>query len=480
MRRIALTLGLAAVASLSQAQGWNDYFLTGNVWKSVRNFISTDKTFLETLVPQALGGLDDPQAIAVGGPTNDIYIADRTVGAILQFDRLTGAFERTIGAGTLADCRGLAFGADNLLYASDLTSNAVYRFNAETGALVGTFVTANQGGLQQATGITFKAGGHLFVADPAANNVKVYSRVNGAFLRVFTTGGVLNGPQSVAFAPNNTLLVTSPGTGEILRYNGSTGAYIGIAVGRLSGGLGAPRSIAVSPDGKLFVVDQFNNQVLRFDANTGTFIDIFATNGSPAVGAFGLGVRKLQSMTLTHDGGLGGDTLSGFIRLNGPAHPGGTAVSFQSSDTNVATVNPSFSVAEGLNIGFYNFQLKGQAVDKDVTITGTLGRSISVSVTAFRSIINSLTTPSDTVAGGTTVTGTIGMNGTAPSNGAAVIMSSSNTSLATVAPRVTILAGQRSRTFPITTFPVVANSPVTITGLRAGVTVTKTITLTPP
>lgn len=481
MRRFTLAMTLAlGVAPMSFAQGWNDYYLTGNVWKSVRTYVSTDRTFLETLVPQSLGGLDDPQAIAVGGSTNDIYIADKTTLSILQFDRTTGLYERAIGAGTVGECRGLTIGADGLLYASSATSNAVYRYNPATGAFVDTFVLNNLGGLQTASGIAFKPGGHLFVADSTANNVRVYSRVNGALLRVFTTGGNLSGPNSIAFAPDGSLLVNNPGTSQVLRYNGSTGAYIGVSVTAGSGGLGTPRSISVSPDGKLFVVDQIQSKVLRYNANTGAFIDQFTDSGSPSVGAFGLGVRKVQAISLTSDGGVGGDTMFGSFRLNGPALPGGTTVSFQTSDATVATVAPTFTVAQGVTLGYYNFQLKGQAVEKQVSITATLGRSVSVSTTVFRTIVSSITTASDTVAGGVPLAATLTLNGTAPVNGAAVITSSSNTAVATVVPRVTVLAGQRSRGFTINTSAVLSNQSVTITGLRAGVTVTKTITVTPP
>src|SRR5262245_55197758 len=74
----------------------------------------------------------------------------------------------------------------------------------------------------------------------------------------------------------------SPGSRSILRYNGTTGAFISAFVPSGSGGLNAPRGMTFGPDGNLYVLnsdptDNFN--ILRYDGTTGDFMDVFVSGG---------------------------------------------------------------------------------------------------------------------------------------------------------------------------------------------------------
>jgi hypothetical protein len=72
------------------------------------------------------------------------------------------------------------------------------------------------------------------------------------------------------------------------------------------------------------------------------------------------------------------------------------------------------------------------------------------------------------VVGGNTSQGTATLTSAAPSGGAVVTLSSSNTSAATVPASVTIAAGATSVTFTVSTVSVTASTPVTITGASGG------------
>jgi hypothetical protein len=100
--------------------------------------------------------------------------------------------------------------------------------------------------------------------------------LTGAFLDGFATGGQ-NGPIDLVFGPDRNLYVlNSPGTNlEVLRFNGSTGAFINVFVSSFSGGTDGS-SLIFGPDGNLYVTTGFiGNSVRRFNGSTGQFIDEF-------------------------------------------------------------------------------------------------------------------------------------------------------------------------------------------------------------
>ena len=65
-----------------------------------------------------------------------------------------------------------------------------------------------------------------------------------------------------------------------MRYNGTTGAFVGAFVSTGSGGLDRPAGLIFGPDGNLYVSSQNNDAVLRYNGATGAFIDAFVPTGS--------------------------------------------------------------------------------------------------------------------------------------------------------------------------------------------------------
>jgi hypothetical protein len=84
------------------------------------------------------------------------------------------------------------------------------------------------------------------------------------------------------------------------------------------------------------------------------------------------------------------------------------------------------------------------------------------------------------VVGGNTSEGTASLTSAAPSGGAVVTLSSSNTSAATVPASVTVPAGAFSATFTVSTASVTASTSLTISGAFGGIARSATLTVTPP
>jgi DNA-binding beta-propeller fold protein YncE len=66
----------------------------------------------------------------------------------------------------------------------------------------------------------------------------------------------------------------------LLRYNGTTGAFIDTFIPPGSGGLTFTHGNTFGPDGNLYVPNNVGNNVYRFNGTTGALIDTFIPSGS--------------------------------------------------------------------------------------------------------------------------------------------------------------------------------------------------------
>jgi sugar lactone lactonase YvrE len=127
----------------------------------------------------------------------------------------------------------------------------------------------------------------------------------------------LGGPRGQAFGADGNLYVASRFTNEVLKYDGKTGAYLGVVVPSGSFGLHAPWALTFGPDGNLYVGGVLSNNVVRYNMTTGA-IDEFLPSSS--------GVYNPDGLTFDSVGNLyassGPD--SGVLRFQGPggASPG--------------------------------------------------------------------------------------------------------------------------------------------------------------
>ena len=94
-------------------------------------------------------------------------------------------------------------------------------------------------------------------------------------------GGGTGGNGVARMAANAGWSVASFDSDAILRYDGSTGEFLGEFVGTGVGGLDGPDAgTTFGPDGHLYVPSFFTNRVLRYHGVTGAFLGIFAGLGA--------------------------------------------------------------------------------------------------------------------------------------------------------------------------------------------------------
>jgi outer membrane protein assembly factor BamB len=150
---------------------------------------------------------------------------------------------------------------------------------------LGTLVDqAGNGGLDRSTGMAFGPDGDLYVGSLNGNDVLRYNATTGAFMGEFVTSGSggLTTPalEGLAFRPDGKLYVASRDDATVLRYDATTGAFLDTFVPANSGGLSTIKGMVFGPDGNLYISSAGTNQVLRYDGTTGAFLGVLVAAGS--------------------------------------------------------------------------------------------------------------------------------------------------------------------------------------------------------
>lgn len=203
--------------------------------------------------------------------------------ALHRYDAASGA---PLGvAATAPGAQSLRYGPDGFLYACAEEQDRVLRLDGATGAFVANFVWDDpgtpldeSGGLDAPTAAVFGPDGALYVASFSQDRVLRYDGASGAFLGVFIAAGTgpIDGPDAgMAFGPDGRLYVPSFNNNRVLRYDAVSGAFIDVFAAPVEG-VSAPRVLRWRGDGLLYVTSWANNRILRFDLG-GALVDTFVT-----------------------------------------------------------------------------------------------------------------------------------------------------------------------------------------------------------
>jgi len=291
----AVTLALACsvlVAASAEgraggALGARGYLFVADYDKHVvRRYDAETGESVDTFVPKHSAGLKEPQFLLIGPHDHDLYVGSGHFGgplhAVLRFDGTDGS---PVGDGEFTESdviestHGVIFGPDGNLYVGDwLHSNGglgqpiggrILRFDGITGAYMDDFVPAGAGSLWHPFGMSFgpRPGApdklDLYVCNAIqGNNILRFDGTTGEFLGVYVAAGSggLQLPSSATFGPDGNLYVASFQNQAVMRYQGPAGGNPGapmpsagnsgaIFVPTNSGGLLATGAVLFGPDG---------------------------------------------------------------------------------------------------------------------------------------------------------------------------------------------------------------------------------------
>jgi hypothetical protein len=241
-----------------------------------------------------------------------------------------GAFERAGANGDFAS-------------AQDVTGRAGVLGSIER--TISKFVPSGSGGLNRSIGIAFGPDingdtvPEVYVSSFNSDEVMRYNGVTGAPLgiagnptsAVFVTRalGGLDNPEFLTFGPDGNLYVVSSPTNQVFRYNSTTGALINVFVtASNNGGLAHPLAAVFGPDGNLYVTGSDSDNVIRYNGATGAFMNVFVSAGSgglnrPEVLTFGPDGNLYVSSSLTNQVLRYSGTTGAFLDAFVPAGSGG-------------------------------------------------------------------------------------------------------------------------------------------------------------
>lgn len=222
-----------------------------------------------------------------------LLVSGYTSGQVHAFES-DGTSAGSLGAADGA--QSVRYGPDGQLYVCAEEQDAVLRFDGVTGAPLGPFVFDDPltpqdetGGLRAPTAAIFGPDGMLYVASFVDDAVLRYDGTSGAYVDDFIPSGTgaINGPDAgMDFGPDGHLYIPSFNNHRVLRYHGKTGAPMGAFIPFDQFTLSRPRCLRWRGDGVLYVTSWGNNRVLRYDLD-GELIDVFATITRPSGLAFG-------------------------------------------------------------------------------------------------------------------------------------------------------------------------------------------------
>ena len=303
---------------------------------------------------------------ATFGPDGALYVADYYAKKINHYSA-TGALLSSFN--TTGTPQAMAFGPDGNLYVT--TSDSTVEKYSPTGTSLGTFITTGSGGLSNAKAIVWGPDGNAYVSSYGNSEVIRYNGTTGAFMNVFATGS--GGFEDVTFGPDNNLYVASYGNNAVYRYNGTTGASMGTFIS----GIATPYGLRFDPAGNLDVSSRSLGQIRTYNGSTGAYINTLVSGlTNPAY------MTTTTSLVTTSAGGAANfsvalnsqPTADVVITLTSTMPAQGSlsqsTLTFTAANWNVAQTVTVTGLNDGILNGDQVYQINGIAGSADANYTG--------------------------------------------------------------------------------------------------------------
>lgn len=204
-----------------------------------------DSTYAFVDVFSQLASNVDPTGIAFG-PAGEVYVASYGTSSVIELDPLTGDTIGTVlpsDSGLLGADNGMMVSTAGQLFVPGYDSSSVARIDLATADVDAEFVASGTGGLFETRGIVDE-GATILVGGEGSGEIYRFDADTGALLETLITG--LNRPTGMALDTDGTLLVLWGN--RVRRYDRTTGALLGILAYGVDGGISGGTFVALVPN----------------------------------------------------------------------------------------------------------------------------------------------------------------------------------------------------------------------------------------
>jgi hypothetical protein len=186
----------------------------------------------------------------------------------------------------------------------------------------------------------------------------------------------------------------------------------------------------------------------------------------------------IASFTIQPTSGIGGASYTGSLTFNGVAPVGGQRVNLKSSNTEIATVKSSTTVAAGKTTKVFTITTVPVTTMSTIAITAKMGGvAAHATLTVQAPSVKSVTLSPTSVVGGASSTGTVKLTGVAAV--ATTVTLTSNSNKAGVPPTVVVAAGANTATFTVSTIALTTKKTATISAAEGGASKSANLTIEP-
>jgi DNA-binding beta-propeller fold protein YncE len=184
----------------------------------------------------------DPTGVAFG-PHGEVYAASYGTSRVVELDPATGAIIGTVlpsDSGLLGADNGTMVSADGKLFVPGYDTSTVARVDLATSLVDAAFIPSGRAGLFQTRGIVDE-GATILVGGEGSGAIYRFDAGTGAYVGTLVTG--LSRPTGMTIDDDGTLLVLSGN--RVRRFDRTTGALLGVVAQGSAGGISGGTFLAL-------------------------------------------------------------------------------------------------------------------------------------------------------------------------------------------------------------------------------------------
>ncbi|MFT6331319.1 MAG: hypothetical protein ACJAYN_003273 [Bermanella sp.] len=241
----------------------------------VLRYNSQTGAFIATLLEVPAGGFSFRSEAILSNAQQLYFIA---FSDVLAFDRQTNTVRQVIDRSLLSTNfpTHLAFQDNNTL----LVNNGLGTSHIESFSLL---ASGNQKGNATSNSAVWRdfvvTGNRLIVAERNTNRLLSFNLENlTAAPQIFSTQG-LDKPEHLAVDSNANIYVTNAGSKDLSQFD-NNGNFLRRFVNAGSGGLGQPSCLTMGPEGNIYICSSDTGQVLKYDGGSGAFLNVLVETGA--------------------------------------------------------------------------------------------------------------------------------------------------------------------------------------------------------